>query len=54
MAALGWNRVAKPEAVVFRRRDQTTGGHGGPPLQYVPRDLKALCAVVPLREKLVS
>ena len=36
----------KSEAVGFRRRDQTTGGHGGPPLQYVPSDLKQQAAII--------
>jgi len=30
---------AKPEAIDFRRRVPTKGGHGGPPLQYVPNGL---------------
>ena len=54
MAALGLNVFAKAETVVFQRRDQTKGGHGGPPLQYVPNGLLDLCAVVPMSEKLVA
>src|SRR4029079_6825725 len=31
------NGSNESEAVVFWRRVQTEGGHGGPPLQFVPR-----------------
>ena len=37
MAALGFNNDLKIENLLLREFFPTEGGHGGPPLQYVPR-----------------
>jgi hypothetical protein len=37
VAALGLNRVRKPETVASCIRVPTEGGHGGPPLQFFPQ-----------------
>jgi len=42
VAALGLNRVRRTEIVDSKFRVPTKGGHGGPPLQYVPNDLNHL------------
>jgi len=47
VAARGFDRIREIRGRGFLNPAQTTGGHGGPPLQYVPQGVVGIIQDVP-------